>query len=188
MGAAPLNVLLSIAAGLALAAAAGFRAFVPLLAVGLAIRFGLVEAAPGFAWLGDAGVLIALGVATLLEITAYLVPGLDHALDVAAAPVAVAAGIVVAAGVMVGLPDWLRWGAAVVAGGTVATAGHALTSLGRAKTGAATGGLANPLFSAGELLVSGLLATLALLLPFIALAVVLAIVAIAIARRRRRRA
>lgn len=188
MDAAPLGVIVSVAMGIALAAAAGFRAFVPLLAAGLAIRFGLVEAAPGFAWLGDTGVLAALGVATLLEITAYLIPGLDHALDVAAAPVAVTAGIVVAAGVMVGLPDWLRWAAAVVAGGTVATAGHALTALGRAKTGAVTGGLANPLFSTGELLMSGLLAMLALLLPFVALAAVLAIVAIAIGRWRRRRA
>lgn len=186
MEAAPLSVVLSVAMGIALAAAAGFRAFVPLLVAGLAIRFGLVEAAPGFAWLGDTTALVALGAATLLEIAAYYVPGLDHALDVAAAPVAVAAGVVVAAGVMVGLPDWLRWAAAILAGGTVATAGHALTSLGRAKAGAATGGLANPLFATGELVASGLLALLALLLPFVALAAVLAIVAVAIARRRRR--
>jgi hypothetical protein len=181
-----LTIALSIAAGLALAAAAGFRAFVPLLIAGLAIHSGYLEPAPGFAWLGEPPALIALGAATAIEIAAYYVPGVDHLLDVVAAPVAIAAGIVAAAGVMVGLPDWLRWAAAVLGGGTIATAGHALTSFGRAKAGAASGGLANPLFSTGELLVSGLLATLALLLPFIALAVVIAIVVVAIARRRRR--
>ena len=103
-----MNVLLSIAAGLALAAAAGFRAFVPLSAAALAIHLGWVEAAPGFAWLGEPLVLILLGVATVTEIAAYYIPGVDHVLDVIAAPVAIAAGIVAAAGVMVGLPDWAR--------------------------------------------------------------------------------
>ena len=55
-----LSVLLSVATGLALAAAAGFRAFVPLLAAGLAIHFGYVEAAPGFDWLGEPIVLVVL--------------------------------------------------------------------------------------------------------------------------------
>jgi len=135
----PVSALLSIATGLALAAAAGFRAFVPLLAAGLAIHFGYVEAAPGFSWLGEPVVLVALSVATLAEITAYYVPGVDHVLDMIAAPVAVAAGIVAAAGVMVGLPDWLSWLPAISAGGAVSTAGHALNAVGRAKTGRASG-------------------------------------------------
>ena len=182
-----MSVALSVATGIALAAAAGFRAFVPLLAAGLAIHFGYVEAAPGFAWLGEPVVLIALAIATVTEIAAYYIPGLDHVLDVIGAPVAVAAGIVAAAGVMVGLPDWLRWFAAIGLGGTVTTAGHALTAIGRAKTGAVSGGLGNPLFATGELAGSLLLATFALLLPFIALVLVIAIIAIVVQRRRRRR-
>lgn len=181
-----MSVALSVATGIALAAAAGFRAFVPLLAAGLAIHFDYVAAAPGFAWLGEPVVLIALAIATVTEIAAYYIPGLDHVLDVIAAPVAVAAGIVVAAGVMVGLPDWLRWTAAVAGGGTVATTGHALTAIGRAKTGALSGGLANPLFATGELAGSLLIATFALLLPFIALVLFIAIIAIVVQRRRRR--
>jgi len=183
----PVSALLSIATGLALAAAAGFRAFVPLLAAGLAIHFGYVEAAPGFSWLGEPVVLVALSVATLAEITAYYVPGVDHVLDMIAAPVAVAAGIVAAAGVMVGLPDWLRWLTAIGAGGAVSTAGHALNAVGRAKTGLASGGLGNPLYSTAELAGSVMLASLALLLPLIALVAVAAIVAWLLQRRRRRR-
>jgi len=41
--------LLSIAAGLALAAAAGFRVFVPLLVVSIAARSGWLEISPAFA-------------------------------------------------------------------------------------------------------------------------------------------
>lgn len=182
-----MSVALSVATGIALAAAAGFRAFVPLLAAGLAIHFGTVEAAPGFAWLGEPVVLIALAIATVTEIAAYYIPGLDHVLDMIGSPVAVAAGIVVAASVMVGLPDWLRWFAAIGLGGAVTTTGHALTAIGRAKTGAVSGGLGNPVFATGELAGSLLLATFALLLPFIALVLVIAIIAIVVQRRRRRR-
>lgn len=182
-----MSVALSVATGIALAAAAGFRAFVPLLAAGLAIHFGYVEAAPGFAWLGEPVVLIALAIATVTEIAAYYIPGVDHVLDVIGSPVAVAAGIVAAASVMVGLPDWLRWFSAIGLGGAVTTTGHALTAIGRAKTGAVSGGLGNPVFATGELAGSLLLATFALLLPFIALVLVIAIIAIVVQRRRRRR-
>jgi hypothetical protein len=183
----PLSIVASVATGLALAAAAGFRAFVPLLAAGLAIHFGYLEPARGFDWLGEPVVLVALAVATIAEIAAYYVPGVDHALDLIGAPVAVAAGIVGAAGVMVGLPDWLRWLMAIGAGGGVATAGHALNAVGRAKTGAASGGLGNPAYSTAELAGSVLLAALGLVLPLIAIVAVLALGALALQRRRRRR-
>jgi len=176
---------LSIVTGVALAAAAGFRAFVPLLAAGVAIHIGIVEPAAGFAWLGEPATLIALSVATLLEIAAYWIPGVDHALDVIGAPLAIAAGVIVAASVMAELPDWLRWLAAIVAGGAVTTAAHTLTSLGRAKSTALTGGIANPIYATGELIGAALLAALALLLPLAALAAVVAVVVLAIRRRRR---
>ena len=183
----PLTAVLSVATGVALAAAAGFRAFVPLLAAGIAIHFGYVEPARGFDWLGEPVVLGALAVATATEIAAYYVPGVDHALDLIGAPVAVAAGIVAAAGVMVGLPEWLRWLTAIGAGGAVATAGHAVNALGRAKTGAASGGVGNPVYSTAELAGSLLLSALAFLLPLIAVLALVALAAWAVQRRRRRR-
>lgn len=182
----PLTIALSVVTGLALAAAAGFRAFVPLLAAGLAIHFGYVEPARGFDWLGEPVVIAALSVATATEIAAYYLPGVDHALDVVGAPVAVVAGIVAAAGVIVGLPDWLRWLTAIAAGGAIATAGHALNAVGRAKTGAASGGIGNPLYATAELGGSLLVAALALLLPLLALVAIAVLVAWALKRRRRR--
>ena len=181
-----MNALLSIAAGLALAAAAGFRAFVPLFAAALAIHLGWVEAAHGFAWLGEPLVLVLLGVATITEIAAYYIPGVDHVLDVIAAPVAIAAGVIAAAGVMVGLPDWARWVTAIGAGGIVTTAGHALNAVGRAQTGAVSGGLGNPVYATGELAGSLMLSSFALLLPVAAIIALIAIIAFAVQRRRRR--
>jgi len=183
----PLNILLSIATGIALAAAAGFRAFVPLLAAGLAVHFGWVEPARGFDWLGEPVVLVALGIATTAEIAAYYVPGVDHVLDLIGAPVAVAAGIIAAAGVMVGMPDWLRWLTAIGAGGAVATAGHALNAVGRAKTGAASGGVANPVYSTAELAGSVLISSLAFILPVIVVILLIVLGAWSLHRRRRRR-
>ncbi len=179
-------LLLSVLTGIALAAAAGFRAFVPLLTAGVAIHFGWIEPAEGFGWLGHPLALTALGIATVLEIGAYYVPGLDHALDVVAAPLALAAGIIVAASVMADVPDWLRWLAAIIAGGAATAAIHALTSLGRLQSSAATGGLANPAYSTAELAGSAFVAIAALLLPVLALLAVLAFIVVAIRRRRRR--
>jgi hypothetical protein len=182
----PVNVALTVAMGVALAAAAGFRAFVPLLAAGLAIQAGVVEPAEGFAWLGEPVVLGALGVATAAEIAAYYVPGVDHLLDLLAAPVAIAAGIIAAAGVMVGLPDWLRWLTAIGAGGAVTTTTHALNAFGRAKTGAATGSLGNPVYATAELAGAATLAAGAFVLPVVALIAAIAIGIWLLKRKSRR--
>lgn len=185
-GLAEMDIALSLVMGIALAAAAGFRAFVPLLAAGLAIHYGVIDPAPGFTWLGEPVAIAALAAASLLEVTAYYVPGVDHVLDVIAAPVALGAGIVVAASVMADLPAWLRWLAAIVAGGGATAAAYSLTSLARAKSGLLSGGLGNPLVSTGELLGAVGIAALALLAPLVAL-VALTWLAVAGMRRLRRR-
>src|SRR5687767_10485666 len=65
------DTLVSIGVGLALAAAAGFRVFVPLLALSLAAQGGWVELSPSFAWLATTPASVALGTATVLEVGAY---------------------------------------------------------------------------------------------------------------------
>lgn len=181
-----LDIALSVAMGTALAAAAGLRAFVPLLATGLAVHFGLIEPAAGFEWLGEPVALLALAVATVLEIAAYYLPGIDNLLDVVAAPLALIAGVVVAASVMAELPAWLRWLAALVAGGGATAATYSLSSMTRAKSTAATGGLGNPVVSTGELAGAAGLAGIALLAPLLALAALAAFAVLAIRRWRRR--
>ena len=72
---------LALGAGVALAAACGLRAFLPLLIVGAASRGGLVELTPSVRWLASDPALITLGAATVVELAADKIPVVDHALD-----------------------------------------------------------------------------------------------------------
>lgn len=172
MNADTFQLVVALAAGLGLAAACGLRVFAPLLVLGLAARFGHLPLAAGFAWASSAPALVALGFATLLEITAYYVPWLDHLLDTIATPVAVMAGMLAVAAVAGDLPPWLRWSAAIIGGGGLAGLTQGASVLLRLKSTATTGGLANPIVATGEWVGAIALAILAVLLPFLALALI----------------
>src|SRR5688572_23253463 len=75
------SAVLAVLMGVSLAACAGLRAFLPLLAVGLAARLGWWPVQPWLEWISSNEALITFGVASLLEIVADKVPVLDHALD-----------------------------------------------------------------------------------------------------------
>lgn len=184
-----METFLALLVGIGLAAAAGFRVFVPLLLAGLAQRFGLLPMAESFRWMGSTPALVGFGAATLVEIAGYYVPWVDHLLDTLASPAAVLAGIVLTAGVLTDVDPLLRWTLAVVAGGGTSTLFQGLTVGGRGVSTATTGGLANPLVSTGEAAASGLLSVLAILVPVAALGL-LVLLAVFVARRtvwRRRR-
>jgi uncharacterized protein DUF4126 len=174
--------LLGIGVGLALAAAAGFRVFVPLLVLSLAARAGWVELSPSFDWLASTSASVALATAMVLEIAAYYVPFFDNLLDTLAAPVAVLAGIVASASVLTDLPPWLQYGIAIIGAGGTAGVVHASTSLLRLKSSAATAGFGNPILATLELAGSVLIALLAVLAPLLALAGVVLIIWV-VARR-----
>jgi hypothetical protein len=179
--------LVAVPLGVAIAAATGFRVFLPLLALGLAGRFELVPLADGFRWLADTGTLLALGVAAVVEVAAYYVPGLDHLLDVLAGPAALAAGALGVAAVTVNLPPSVRWPLAIVAGSGSAGLVQGATTLLRAKSGLFTGGLANPVVATGELGGALLFSALALLAPVLAVVALVAAGAFLFAARRRAR-
>ena len=167
-----MNALLSVLLGIGLAAACGFRVFVPFLLVGIAARTGHVELGPSFAWMASTPALIALGVAMVIEIGAYYVPWLDHAMDIAATPAAVVAGMVMTASVVTGIDPMLKWTLALIAGGGIAGTMQALTVGTRKVSLLTTGGLGNPVVSTFELLGSVLLTMLAIVLPILAFAVI----------------
>jgi Domain of unknown function (DUF4126) len=144
------DVVLSIALGVGLAAAVGLRVFLPLLVVGVAAYSGHLTLSSGFAWVATPAALLMLSVATLVEILAYYVPGIDNLLDTIATPAALIAGTVVAAAVMTDLPPLLRWTTAVIAGGGAAGLTQATTALLRAKSTLLTAGLGNPLLATAE--------------------------------------
>ena len=177
-----LESLLGIAAGLALAAAAGFRVFVPLLVVSVAARGGWLVIGPGFEWIATTEAVLVFSTATLLEIAAYYVPFFDNLLDGMAAPAAVIAGILASASVMVDLPPWLHYSVAIVGAGSTAGLVAGSTSLLRLKSSALTAGLGNAFLATFELLGAFGVALVAVLVPVLALAVVVFLLAFAIRR------
>ena len=89
--------VLSLFAGVGLAAATGFRVFVPLLGMSVAGSLGILPLSSNFEWLSSPVAMGALAIAAVLEIGTYFVPWLDNAMDAIAAPAAVGAPVAVAA-------------------------------------------------------------------------------------------
>jgi hypothetical protein len=180
-----MELTLSILIGIGLAAACGFRVFVPFLIVSIASLSGHLTLAPGFEWIGTYPALGAFAVATVLEILAYYIPWLDNLLDAAATPAAVVAGTVVVASVVADLSPFLRWTLAVIAGGGVAGAVQGATVALRGASSLSTGGLANPLVSTGELASSVVTSVLAVVLPVLAASLVVLLCVMVVRRVRR---
>ena len=63
-----MDTMLTIAVGLGLSAASGFRAFVPMLVMSLAARSGHLTLAPGMEWVASDAALAVLTTATVAEI------------------------------------------------------------------------------------------------------------------------
>jgi len=112
--------VLGVFAGIALAAACGFRVFVPMLVMSIAVHSGHLEPAAGFNWLGSWAALICFSMATAVEIAAYFIPVVSNFLDTLATPAAAVAGTVLAASMVGEISPVLRWILAAIAGGAVA--------------------------------------------------------------------
>lgn len=181
------NTIFSIALGIGLAAATGFRVFVPLLVAGLAARAGVIPLADSFQWLQSTPALIALGTAATFETIAFYIPGVDHLLDVLASPLAVVAGVLASASVMVDLPPEAKWPIAVIAGGGIASLTKTGAALLRVKSTTLTGGLGNPVVSTAETASAATISILAILAPIACVVAALAL-GIYLFRRRARRA
>src|SRR5438046_4851995 len=92
-----METILSVCAGIGLAAACGFRFFVPMLVVSIAALSGHLQLSEHFQWIGTYPALVAFSVATVLEIGGYYIPWLDHLLDTITTPAAIVAGTIVSA-------------------------------------------------------------------------------------------
>lgn len=179
------DLALSVALGVGLAAATGLRLFLPMLVASAAAYTGHLPLSENFAWLGTMPALLLLGVAAVVEILAYYIPGVDNLLDMLATPAAFVAGTVIAAAVMTDLPPMVKWAAAIIAGGGVAGVTQSVTTLVRAKSTVFTGGLGNPAVATAEFGGSLLLSLLALAAPVLALAAVVLLLWLALRWLRR---
>jgi hypothetical protein len=182
------NTILSVCLGIGLAAACGFRIFVPFLIMNLAVRTGWLAVSGSFEWIGSTPALVVFAVATGLEIGGYYIPWLDHLLDSVATPTAVVAGVIASASVITGMDPLLKWTVAAIVGGAVAGTVQAATGLTRGVSLISTGGLANPLVSSAEAVGAVAMSTMAIFVPLAAAVLLVFAIAILLLRRRGRRA
>jgi hypothetical protein len=167
------ELLLSLALGIGLSAACGFRIFVPFLVMSVAAQAGYLQLASGWDWIATPPALVAFGIAAVLEIIAYYVPWLDNVLDSIATPAAVIAGVVATAAVVSGMSPFLTWTLAAIAGGGAAGIIQTGTVLLRGMSSATTLGAGNFAVSTSELAGSFIFSVLAFVLPIFTLVVVL---------------
>jgi hypothetical protein len=182
-----LETLASVGVGLGLAAATGLRVFVPLLFLAVAARLDVVRLADGFEWLASTPAMAALAAATVFEILAYYVPWFDNLLDALATPAALVAGTLASVSVFAGMPPFLAWALAVVAGGGAAGLIQGATAMLRLKSSVATGGLSNPAIATTELAGSVAASLVAILLPLLAVGIAGLLLALGMLRLTRRR-
>lgn len=173
--------------GLGLSAACGFRVFVPLLIASIAVKAGMAQFAPGFAWMGSNTAITTFAIATVLEISAYYVPWLDHALDVIATPCAIIAGTILSASLITGLDPTLKWTLAVVAGGGAAGVVQAMTVTTRVVSTSITGGLGNWVVATCEVILATVMSILAIVLPILAILGITTVLLYIVSRMMRRR-
>jgi hypothetical protein len=170
-----INTLIELMLGISLSAAAGFRVFVPLLALSAAAVLGHVDLPAKFDWIENPQALGLFAIAGVLEIIGYSIPWADHLLDILATPAAIAAGTIVAASSTPDLNPLVQWTLALVVGGGTAGITKGLLNILRGTSTVTTGGLANPLLAALELLIATTLSALALTVPVLAIGLLIAI-------------
>ncbi|MCL4200934.1 MAG: DUF4126 family protein [Pirellulaceae bacterium] len=171
-----LETIVAVSLGIGLAAACGFRIFVPMVAVGLAARAEWLTLSDGFEWIASDPAILVFGIATALEIAAYYIPWVDNLLDSVATPAATVAGIVVVAACLYDMDPMLKWSLAIIAGGGTAAAVQTGTAGLRFGSTMLTGGATNPVVSTLEWFASLVMSILAVFLPILAAAVAVLLV------------
>ena len=177
-----MEIIIGLCLGITLSAACGFRVFVPPLAMSLAAIYGHFPLSSGFEWLGTKEAAIALGIATILEVSAYYIPIVDNLLDTVQVPIAVGIGTVITAASLGHTDPVLQWTLAVVAGGGTAGLMGTLAGFTRLASTGVTGGLGNFIVATIEAVGSISLSILGLTFPLWTAAIVLAALAIAVIR------
>ena len=71
-------LIFSFFIGIGLAASAGFRVFVPLLVMSISTHFGIIPLDESWIWVGSFPAIIALSVASFVEVLAYYIPWVDN--------------------------------------------------------------------------------------------------------------
>ena len=132
--------------------------------------------------MGTKEAAIALGIATIIEVSAYYIPIVDNLLDTVQVPIAVGIGTVITAATLGHSDPVLQWTLAVIAGGGTAGIMGTLAGFTRLASTGVTGGLGNFIVATIEAIGSISLSILGLTFPLWTAAIVLAALAIAVIR------
>lgn len=180
-----LPYILSAFIGVGLAAATGFRVFLPMFAVSIASYMGWIPMNEHFQWLAGLPTLITTGIATVVEILAYYIPFVDHILDTLSIPLATIAGSVLFASQFAEIGTFPQWALALIAGGGTAAAISSGFAGARAASTTTTGGLGNSVVATTETAGAGMMSVLAMAAPVIAFicAIILVIVVLVLGRK-----
>ena len=187
------TIIMATLMGISLAAASGFRVFLPPFLLSLAARFNVV-------WFLDIDLLgtqfefftstlsiVVLGIATVAEFAAFYAPWIDNALDTIATPASIVAGVAMTAIVLEGNDPIIQWAIAIVAGGGVAATIQSATVATRGLSSTFTFGLGNSAVATGENVASVALTLIAILIPFLSALFVLLIVALLLRMKRKKK-
>jgi len=160
-----IELAISICLGIGLATAVGFRVFLPLLVLGLAVYYDVISLNESWQWAGSLTAVITLGIATIVEIFGYYIPWFDNILDTIAIPLATVAGTAVMVATISDMSPVFTWALAIIAGGGTAAIIKGNTSAIRLTSTATTGGIGNPVVATVE---TGASTVMSLLSVFIA--------------------
>ena len=166
------GIVIAAFMGISLAAASGFRVFLPPFIMSLAVRVDFIEidlVGSQFEFFTSTPAIIILGIATVAEFAAYYAPWIDNLLDTIATPAAVLAGIGVTAISLEGSEPIVQWAIAVIAGGGMSATIQTATVATRGISATFTLGFANPVVATSENIASVALTIIAILFPILAI-------------------
>ncbi len=167
------EIIISIFLGIGLAAAVGFRVFLPLLILSLAGYCDVIPLNESWQWIGNTAAVITMAVATAVEIVGYYIPWLDNLLDTIAIPLATVAGTAVMVATVSDLSPVVTWSLAIIAGGGTAAAIKGNASAARLTSTTTTAGVANPIIATVETAMAAVMAFASIFIPVLAFVLVL---------------
>lgn len=155
---------------IALAAAAGLNAYIPLLGLALADRLtGRIDLDRPFDVISSTGGIVVLLVLLTIEVVVDKIPKVDMVNDLVNSAIRPAAGAFLFMAITDGHGE-VDMIVAMTLGLLIAGGAHAAKSISRLRATEATDGMINPLMSLAEDTISAMLTMLAILLPWLSLA------------------
>jgi hypothetical protein len=164
-----MEAVAALATGVVLAASAGLRAFLPVFAASVGVRFMGMPVPEYLDWLGSPVTMIIFGGATVVEILSDKIPVVDHALDAVQSFTKPILGAIAATPFLFQFAPEHAAALGLAVGIPLALGVHATKATVRAGSTVTTAGLGNPFLSVLEDVAAVVAVVLAFVVPLLAL-------------------